>query len=138
MKTLLLGANGMLGSMTKNVLAKQNRMAVVSTSTDGKDGNLSFNVLTDSIHDLLEEIKPDFVVNAIGVIKPRIHEKSSKSVSEAISINSLFPHLLNQAAKVHDIYTIQIATDCVYSGKDGNYSESSLHDPLDVYGKSKS
>jgi len=138
MKTLLLGANGMLGSMTKKVLAKQNRMAIVSTSTDGKDGNLLFNVLTDSIHDLLEEIKPDFVVNAIGVIKPRIHEKSSKSVSEAISVNSLFPHLLNQAAKVHDIFTIQIATDCVYSGTDGNYTESSSHDALDVYGKSKS
>jgi dTDP-4-dehydrorhamnose reductase len=33
---------------------------------------------------------------------------------------------------------IHITTDCVFSGKDGNYNEDSLHDCLDEYGKSKS
>ena len=33
---------------------------------------------------------------------------------------------------------IQIATDCVYSGKTGGYNEDSLHDALDAYGKTKS
>jgi len=33
---------------------------------------------------------------------------------------------------------IQIATDCVYSGAKGGYLESDAHDPLDVYGKTKS
>jgi dTDP-4-dehydrorhamnose reductase len=33
---------------------------------------------------------------------------------------------------------LQIATDCVYSGKEGGYTENSPHDPLDVYGKTKS
>jgi dTDP-4-dehydrorhamnose reductase len=31
-----------------------------------------------------------------------------------------------------------MATDCVYSGEDGNYSETSAHDAVDVYGKTKS
>jgi dTDP-4-dehydrorhamnose reductase len=33
---------------------------------------------------------------------------------------------------------IQIATDCVYSGSRGGYSETDVHDALDVYGKTKS
>ena len=33
---------------------------------------------------------------------------------------------------------LQIATDCVYSGATGGYTESSSHDALDVYGKTKS
>jgi dTDP-4-dehydrorhamnose reductase len=33
---------------------------------------------------------------------------------------------------------IQIATDCVFSGSRGNYTESDPHDPLDAYGKTKS
>lgn len=36
------------------------------------------------------------------------------------------------------MHLIQIATDCVYSGKKGDYLESDLHDPTDVYGKTKS
>ena len=32
----------------------------------------------------------------------------------------------------------QIATDCVYSGKKGNYSENDNHDATDIYGKTKS
>jgi dTDP-4-dehydrorhamnose reductase len=36
------------------------------------------------------------------------------------------------------VKVIQIATDCVFSGKVGHYSETSEHDPADVYGKTKS
>ena len=138
MKTLILGANGMLGSMTERVLSKKMEMTVLSTSSNGNGASFSFNVLTDSIDDLVSEVKPDYIVNAIGVIKPRIDEKDTHSVFEAVSINSAFPHLLNKVAEKYNAFVIQIATDCVYSGKEGNYNENSLHDPLDVYGKSKS
>ena len=138
MKTLILGANGMLGSMTEKVLSKKMEMTVLSTSSNGNGASFSFNVLTDSIDDLVSEVKPDYIVNAIGVIKPRIDEKDTHSVFEAVSINSAFPHLLNKVAEKYNAFVIQIATDCVYSGKEGNYNENSLHDPLDVYGKSKS
>ena len=36
------------------------------------------------------------------------------------------------------IRIIQIATDCVYDGVNGNYSETDLHNPTDIYGKTKS
>jgi dTDP-4-dehydrorhamnose reductase len=50
----------------------------------------------------------------------------------------LFPMRLAVAAERSGARVIQIATDCVYSGRDGNYDERAAHDPTDVYGKSKS
>ena len=35
------------------------------------------------------------------------------------------------------IYFIHISTDCVFSGKDGNYDELGMSDAEDLYGKSK-
>jgi dTDP-4-dehydrorhamnose reductase len=46
--------------------------------------------------------------------------------------------LLSQAAEQCEAQILQIATDCVYSGSKGNYSEHDKHDALDVYGKTKS
>ena len=43
---------------------------------------------------------------------------------------------ITEFAKKNKIY--QIATDCVYDGSSKLYSESSPHNPLDVYGKTKS
>jgi dTDP-4-dehydrorhamnose reductase len=81
----------------------------------------------------------DWVVNAIGVTKPRIDEKSPESVGEAICVNSMFPHRLAMMAERHDFRIITIATDCVYNGKGQKfYIEGGLHDATDIYGKTKS
>ena len=53
-------------------------------------------------------------------------------------VNSLFPHTLARAAEAADCTVLQIATDCVYSGRTGRYTESSSHDATDTYGKTKS
>jgi len=68
----------------------------------------------------------DWIVNCIGKIKPWCGD-----IPSAIKVNALFPHAL-------PANTIQIATDCVYSGLKGKYVESDPHDATDVYGKTKS
>ena len=78
----------------------------------------------------------EFVINCIGIIKPNIDESNSKSILNAIEVNSRFPHLISTYFANSKI--VQIATDCVYSGSIGHYNEKSLHDPTDVYGKTKS
>jgi dTDP-4-dehydrorhamnose reductase len=49
-----------------------------------------------------------------------------------------FPNDLSLAAELRGVRVIQVATDCVYSGTEGSYSESAKHDAEDVYGKTKS
>lgn len=66
------------------------------------------------------------VINCIGLIKPYCGD-----VERAIRVNALFPYTLPAGS-------LQIATDCVYSGKKGLYVETAPHDATDVYGKTKS
>ena len=135
---LLVGANGMLGHMVEQVLNSSD-LNVLSTSRDrSTHGNLRFDVETDDIRDVLNETKPRFVVNAIGIIKPRIDESDAGSVRTAVRVNSLFPIDLANAASAVEAHVIQIATDCVYSGTGSFYDEAAPHDPTDVYGKTKS
>jgi dTDP-4-dehydrorhamnose reductase len=97
---------------------------------------LHFDVTHHKLSDLLDETKPDYIINCIGKIKPEIDEADVLSKEKAILINSLLPY---QLAKFQgNCSVIQIATDCVYSGMKGNYLEDDFHDATDVYGKTKS
>lgn len=78
----------------------------------------------------------NYVINCVGIIKPYINEKNQASILRAIKINSLFPNQLIEINK--KIKFFQIATDCVFNGAKGNYNELDTHNPIDVYGKTKS
>ena len=77
----------------------------------------------------------DVIVNCIGMIKPQVDKLGTVA---AIKVNSLFPHYLSNVGEGLGAKVIHITTDCVWSGQDGNYTEDTPHDALDVYGKTKS
>ena len=142
-KILVLGATGMLGSMVYGYL-KKNRLLNIYRSVRQK----THSKQTDIIFDAEEFLKDnqsenifntfDYIINCIGITKPFSKDNDPKAVELAININSLFPYKLGKIAQKNGIKVIQIATDCVYSGKKGNYIEDDHHDPVDVYGKTKS
>ncbi len=145
-KILVLGASGMLGSMVFDHLSKDKKFEVRGTVRNSelvggklKDWKPSiFEAGKDDLNKLFSDFKPDYVINCIGIIKPYCKDGDEEGVARAIKINALFPHELSSICGDLDIRVIQIATDCVYSGKKGNYLETDLHDALDVYGKTKS
>jgi dTDP-4-dehydrorhamnose reductase len=141
-KVLVLGAHGMLGSMVARVLAEQPGVEVTTTARG--DGALDtsrhrhFDATADPLGPLLDSEPYEWIVNAIGVIKPRIDESVPASVENAIMVNSVFPARLAAESDARGQRVVQIATDCVFSGTQGAYDESAPHDPVDVYGKTKS
>lgn len=140
-KVLVLGAGGMLGSMLARVLSDDPALDVTTTARGGDSvalGHRPFDASADALGPLLDSDGYEWVINAIGVIKPRIDERVAGSTENAIAINALFPHRLAAAAAARSQRVIQIATDCVYAGTLGPYDESAPHDPVDVYGKTKS
>jgi dTDP-4-dehydrorhamnose reductase len=52
-------------------------------------------------------------------------------------LNSIWPNQLNALCKQVGARLIQISTDCVFSGRVGNYRELDDPDALDIYGRSK-
>jgi dTDP-4-dehydrorhamnose reductase len=135
---LILGATGMLGQACHLVFKSDSNFESISTSRIIKKDMKFFDASADSIEYLINEVSPDWIINCIGIIKPHINENNFSSVKNAIAVNSLFPHQLASAISNMKTKVLQIATDCVYSGKEGGYTENSPHDPLDVYGKTKS
>lgn len=80
------------------------------------------------------QVRPDVVVNCIGITKQ--HPLANDPIA-SITVNSLFPHRAAQLARDSGARFIQVSTDCVFSGRQGNYSEDDLPDPSDSYGCSK-
>lgn len=149
-KVVVLGANGMLGSMIMRVLSLDNSIFLIGTVRNNSETKLlakKYPQAKISVLDLdhadigviQKAVSPaDWAINCIGILKPYISEDDHFKIERAIRINSLYPHLLAKAAEKAGAKIIQIETDCVFSGKRGNYVESDPHDPLDVYGKTKS
>ncbi|MHA2431238.1 MAG: dTDP-4-dehydrorhamnose reductase family protein [Promethearchaeota archaeon] len=142
-KILVLGVSGMLGAMVFDYLSKNPDFIVYGTVRNPKF--LIDNVYLFDANDINQlenrqflDLKIEYIINCIGITKPFSKDDDPEGVKRAIHINADFPWKLASYAKKHNIKIIQIGTDCVYSGKKGKYSEEDLHDPLDVYGKSKS
>jgi len=88
----------------------------------------------EDIAGILSRVQPQVVVNCIGIIKqsPLAHDPLP-----ALLVNAVFPHRLSQLCRVGGIRLIHISTDCVFSGKKGNYVESDQSDATDLYGRTK-
>lgn len=88
----------------------------------------------DSVVGVLARVRPDIVINAAGIVK---QSSAAGDPLAVIPINALFPHRLAEVCLAVGARMIQISTDCVFDGKAGNYSESDLPSPPDLYGRSK-
>ena len=140
---LVLGVSGMLGSMVFDYLSKNSDLNVYGTVRNPKykvDKVFLFDATDISQLETPQflDLKIDYIINCIGITKPFSKDDDPAGVKRAIAINAKFPWELADHIKKYNIKVLQIATDCVYSGKKGSYLEDDSHDPLDVYGKSKS
>ncbi len=145
MRILIFGANGMLGHKLIQRLAT--RFEVGGTIRGGFSSVERFEIFDrektlerihaeskESIEKAISAIRPDVVINAIGIIK---QVPSAKDVVSSLEVNAIFPHRLAELSSRYGFRLINISTDCVFDGKKGNYSESDPPNATDLYGKSK-
>ena len=142
-KILILGSTGMLGATVARYLNEQGLEIL-----EGNRGGIA--VASDSKAIKIKGLNPldlapvfqsediSYVVNCLGLIRQLISESNSDSVLEAIKVNSKFPRDLEKLADMYNFKIVQIATDCVFSGEKGSYTEEDTHSPVDVYGMTKS
>lgn len=145
MKVLVFGGSGMLGHKLVQILGTD---FDVWTTLRGPYSAVEQYAIFDKkrtvehidvenaaiIENTIRNLRPDVVVNAVGVIKQL---PASSDVITTLGINSIFPHRLAQLGATFGYRLISISTDCVYDGAKGNYSENDRPDAGDLYGKSK-
>lgn len=136
-KVIVLGSTGMLGSAVHRQLVSAGLDVIEASRTSGS----KFDALELQSHRLIQvgDLEAgDYIVNCVGLTKSRINEQSIDSRALAVRLNVDFPNDLALAAEKSGVRVIQVATDCVFSGTLGSYTESAEHDAEDVYGKTKS
>ena len=147
-KILVLGGEGMLGHKMFQTLRSRYPVTICTIARSLAEpfyrkiplyctGNVVDQVDAmdfGTIHRTLGKHRPDWIINCIGVIKQR---EEAKAAIPSITLNSLLPHKLAEFAREWGGRVIHFSTDCVFSGRQGNYTEESPSDAEDLYGKSK-
>lgn len=145
MKLLVLGAGGMLGHQLCRMLNGRFEIWAAFRGDPREFAHYDFipqertvggvNAQDMStIKHALDMVKPDAVVNGIGIVKQR---DEAKQAVPSIHVNALFPHQLADLCVERGVRVLQISTDCVFSGMRGNYTELDSPDPVDLYGRTK-
>lgn len=147
-RVLILGASGMLGHKLLQRLGESGHDVAGVVRADRATSplaglplfagrNVSWNVDAMSwprLERVLQEHRPEVVVNALGVIKQRT-EITAPAIW--IQINALLPHLVADTLAVWGGRLIHISSDCVFSGNRGGYLEADFTDADDLYGRTK-
>lgn len=135
MRFLILGCNGMAGHTISLYLKEQGHDVfgfdlrpsglIESTAGNAMDADL--------IRDLVGINRYDSVINCIGLL----NQFAENNKSDAAYLNGYLPHYLAQLTEGTDTQIIHMSTDCVFSGKRGQYTEEDLRDGETFYDRSK-
>lgn len=135
MKLLILGGTGMAGH-TISIYFKDASHDVTAFSRSKVDYCKNINGdITDfeNLKKIINEGQYDAIINAIGIL----NQDAEDHKSNAVLLNSYLPHFLSDTTKEMKTRVIHISTDCVFSGKNGGYSEKSFRDGETFYDRSK-
>ncbi|HMR73165.1 MAG TPA: SDR family oxidoreductase [Candidatus Saccharibacteria bacterium] len=145
-RVLVLGVTGMLGSSLFRAFRADGSLDTFGTMRS-EAGAMHFapklrdalipNVHIESEASILSAFaisKPDVVINCVGLIKQHPH---ANDYLENLAINAVLPHRLARYSNVVGARLVHFSTDCVFSGKSGQYREGDCPDACDLYGRTK-
>lgn len=138
MKILVLGGKGMAGHMVVDYLSSETQHEISYTARGehlASENAYPLDVMNSKeVQSLLNKLNPDIVINCVGLL----NDNATNRQMESIYINGLFPHLLAKYGDEIGFKLIHISTDCVFSGKKGDYREGDETDGATIYAKTKS
>lgn len=135
MKFFILGCNGMAGHTIYTYLKEQGHEVVGLSRSKSKYINSIVGDANDIefLRKFIAENKFDTVINCIGIL----NQFAENNKASATFLNSYFPHFLAEATEGTNTQVIHMSTDCVFSGKRGEYTEDDLPDGETFYDRSK-
>jgi dTDP-4-dehydrorhamnose reductase len=136
MKILILGSSGILSRTLQLYLSKKNVDFLTISREKNNNRNVNLKNISNfkNLEQLILKIRPTHIINCIGITK---FNNTYKNKKLTVLLNTKMPIYLAELCKLNKIYLLHISTDCVFSGKKGNYSDNSYKDTKDLYGLSK-
>mgnify|MGYP000907816802 CR=1 FL=1 len=145
MRLVIFGATGMLGHKLWQFF--RTRLDTWAIARAGFEQYASYNLYDperflgkicisdlDEISKIFIRLKPDVVINCVGIVK---QSSAANDPISSLNVNSLFPHRLALLCRAVEARFIHISTDCVFAGRKGMYNEDDVPDAEDLYGRSK-
>lgn len=135
MKFLICGCNGMAGHTISLYLKEQGHDVFgfdtrQSNLIDSAAGNAMDRAFVEN---LVKSGNYDTVINCIGILNQAAEDHKAL----AAYLNSYWPHFLAELTEGTDTQVIHMSTDCVFSGKRGEYTEKDFQDGTTFYDRSK-
>jgi dTDP-4-dehydrorhamnose reductase len=132
MNILVFGKDGQLGKAFKAIFTKSAEQQHHIQYVGRAECDLAN---TDAITKLLNQTKPDLIINAAAYTAV---DKAETEIDLTFAINAKAPEIMAQYAVAHNATLLHYSTDYVFDGsKDGFYTENDPRNPLGAYGKSK-
>ncbi len=135
-KILIIGSKGMAGHVMRSYFNSIDTFEVFAVARNILESDTNFNIDvsdTEKLQNLIQKYEFNFVINCIGILNKDAEDHPAK----AVWFNSYFPHFLEEITKNTQTKVIHISTDCVFSGKKGNYTEADVKDGIGFYAQSK-
>lgn len=140
-KTILItGSNGLLGQKLIHLLKEKNEVVATSLGScliSNQSGFIyqSLDITEeDSILQIFEKYKPDFVINTAAMTNVDACE-DDKELCDKINVTAV--NYLSTACEKFNSHLIHISTDFIFDGENGPYREDDVANPLSYYGLSK-
>ena len=130
MCTMIFGASGQVGSEIQKIIGESIPVFHHKTNNPNYVDFGDFSAIENKIR----EIKPEIIINCAAKADVEGCELNHR---EAYEVNALAVKHIVKAAEKIGAYVIHISTDYVFDGSVGNYSESSVPNPINYYGLSK-
>ena len=129
MRVLVTGVKGQLGYDVVKELEKRGHQPI---GVDRDEMDLMDN---DAIRTFIMDLKPESIIHCAAYTAV---DKAEEDVEICYQVNAEATKIISECAKELDIKLIYISTDYVFDGtKDGEYVETDIPNPINVYGASK-
>ena len=137
MRLLITGGSGLLGSKISNLSVKDEHVTFSGYNnhevTYGKP--IKFDICNkQAVNDAFNRIRPEAIIHAAALTNV---DKCEECKELAQQVNIEGTRNIIEASKRHNSFLVYISTDYVFSGKNGNYKETNVPDPINYYGFTK-
>lgn len=135
-RILVAGARGLLGQKIVEVFERESEYELIRCGIEEEGEDFLTLDITDreKVVDTVSTYKPSIIINAAAFTDVDGAERQKEI---AYKINATAVGYLAEAANIFGCKLVHVSTDYVFNGLKGSYSEESVPEPVNYYGRTK-